>query len=172
MRHEGHVTSTGESKIMNQFRRFRVNTPRVVHETIDDEVVIIDFDSGSYYSLDKVGTDIWGLIEGGATVSEIVEGVTRRYEGKSAHIEEAIDQLIAELQQENLIVPDDVKKSDSTKAPNTRVEIYPEAKSPDFEAPSLQKYTDMQDLLLLDPIHEVDETGWPNVELDSPDGDE
>jgi hypothetical protein len=27
-------------------------------------------------------------------------------------------------------------------------------------------------LLLLDPIHEVDETGWPNVELDSPDGDE
>ncbi len=26
----------------------------------------------------------------------------------------------------------------------------------------MNKYTDMQDLLLLDPIHEVDETkGWP-----------
>jgi hypothetical protein len=25
----------------------------------------------------------------------------------------------------------------------------------------LQKYTDMADLLLLDPIHEVDEQGWP-----------
>jgi hypothetical protein len=28
--------------------------------------------------------------------------------------------------------------------------------------PVLNKYTDMQDLLLLDPIHEVDERGWPN----------
>lgn len=30
-----------------------------------------------------------------------------------------------------------------------------------FEPPVLEKYTDMQDLLLLDPIHEVDDTGWP-----------
>ena len=28
--------------------------------------------------------------------------------------------------------------------------------------PRLDKYTDMQELLLLDPIHEVDERGWPN----------
>ena len=26
----------------------------------------------------------------------------------------------------------------------------------------LGKYTDMQELLLLDPVHEVDEAGWPN----------
>ena len=30
-----------------------------------------------------------------------------------------------------------------------------------FEAPRLEKYTDMQDLVLLDPVHEVDEQGWP-----------
>ena len=28
--------------------------------------------------------------------------------------------------------------------------------------PRLRKYTDMQDLLLLDPIHEIDQSGWPN----------
>jgi hypothetical protein len=27
--------------------------------------------------------------------------------------------------------------------------------------PLLRKYTDMRDLLLLDPIHDVDEQGWP-----------
>jgi hypothetical protein len=32
-----------------------------------------------------------------------------------------------------------------------------------FEKPGLQKYSDMQDLLLLDPIHEVDEMGWPHA---------
>jgi hypothetical protein len=30
-----------------------------------------------------------------------------------------------------------------------------------FIAPVLAVYTDMQDLLLLDPIHDVDEIGWP-----------
>jgi len=28
--------------------------------------------------------------------------------------------------------------------------------------PIVEKYTDMQDLLMLDPIHDIDETGWPN----------
>jgi hypothetical protein len=32
-----------------------------------------------------------------------------------------------------------------------------------FTQPVLEVYTDMQDLLLLDPIHEVDEeAGWPS----------
>jgi len=32
-----------------------------------------------------------------------------------------------------------------------------------FAPPVLEVYTDMQDLLLLDPIHDVDETvGWPS----------
>jgi len=30
-----------------------------------------------------------------------------------------------------------------------------------FSAPLLEKYSDMQELLLLDPIHEVGERGWP-----------
>ena len=61
--------------------RFRIDTPRVIHETIDDEVVIIDFDSGSYYSLDKAGAVIWGFIERGASLGGIIEGVTNRYQG-------------------------------------------------------------------------------------------
>jgi hypothetical protein len=37
----------------------------------------------------------------------------------------------------------------------------PDYKLP-FQKPLLQKYTDMEALLLVDPIHEVDEEeGWP-----------
>lgn len=35
-----------------------------------------------------------------------------------------------------------------------------------FEEPIFHKYTDMEDLLLLDPIHDVDETGWPKPHQD------
>ena len=33
----------------------------------------------------------------------------------------------------------------------------------EYQAPSLEKYSDLQDLLLIDPIHEADESGWPSV---------
>jgi hypothetical protein len=33
----------------------------------------------------------------------------------------------------------------------------------EFVTPCLQKYTDMEELLLIDPIHEIDEVGWPSA---------
>ncbi|MFC1811647.1 PqqD family protein [Thermodesulfobacteriota bacterium] len=153
---------------MTSLIRFKINTPDVSYESFDNEVVIIDFETGNYYSLDKVGTDIWGFIEGGETVTEIVEGITHRYKGSRGHIETAVNQLIAELQKERLIVPDEVKEPGNTEASNIQSETHPETEKLRFEAPTLQTYTDMQELLLLDPIHEVDVTGWPNIKQNFP----
>jgi len=140
--------------------RYRINTPGVVHETFDDEVVIIDFDSGSYYSLDASGAVVWNLLQGGATVPGIVSGMARRFEGEQADIARAVKQLVVELEQENLIVPDGAGEPEVIAEP---VDVAPEGARPALETPILQKYTDMQELLLLDPIHDVDETGWPNL---------
>jgi hypothetical protein len=35
-----------------------------------------------------------------------------------------------------------------------------------YIAPVLQRYDDLEDLLLLDPIHEVDDAGWPVARTD------
>lgn len=156
---------------MNSLMRSRVNSPKVVHETIDNEVVIIHFDSGNYYSLDGVGADIWSFVETGSTVSEIVEAIAHRYEGSRAVIKAAVNQLIVELQQEDLIAPDKSKEPESIKGLEIRVEAGSETERPGFEAPILHKYTDMQDLLLLDPIHEVDEAGWPRTKSELADQD-
>lgn len=153
---------------MNSLERFRINAPRVVHETIDDEVVMIDLDSGNYYSLRRVGTDIWGFIKSGATIAQIVERITHRYEGARVSIENGVNQLIDELQQENLIIPDNTGEPEDFETPDAQVETTLAIERAIFEAPILQKYTDMQELLLLDPVHEVDEAGWPNVKPDFP----
>ena len=45
-----------------------------------------------------------------------------------------------------------------------KAEPQPQPRSPEgtaFNPPVLSVYSDMEDLLLLDPIHDVDETGWP-----------
>jgi len=146
--------------MMTLATRYRINSPGVVHETFDDEVVIIDFDSGSYYSLDASGTVVWNLLQGGATVPGIVSEMARRFEGEQAEIAQAVKELVVELEQENLIVPDGVGEPEATAE---AIDVASEGSKPALATATLQKYTDMQELLLLDPIHDVDETGWPNL---------
>jgi Coenzyme PQQ synthesis protein D (PqqD) len=137
---------------------FQINISKVVNETIDGETVIINLDRGYYYSLNNVGSDIWKLIESNGRVSEIITGILQRYQGNRTQIEEAVVKFIELLQQEELIVPN---STEETASATNMVESVFEGEVTDFEMPAFEKYTDMQDLLLLDPIHEVDETGWP-----------
>ena len=137
---------------------FRVNSPKVVHEVFETEVVIINLGTGTYYSVDGVAADIWTRIDG-AMPGEIVEGLTARYETSAGDIETAVTRFLDELQREGLIVPDQAD-TDEKERPG-RTAAGPERPLPRFETPVLHKYSDMQDLLLLDPIHDVDDTGWP-----------
>jgi hypothetical protein len=144
-------------------QRFRVNTPTVTHETIDGEAVIINLDSGNYYSLVDVGSFIWGLVERGASQSEVQNLVLQSYQGNAPDIDQGVQELLTQLQQENLIVPVDgaVTFDPEPISDNGR-------EKPSFNPPSLHKYSDMQELLLLDPIHDVDDAGWPKPNPDLP----
>lgn len=133
--------------------RFRINRPDVIHEVLDGELVIVNLRSGAYYSLDPVGAAIWQEIERGSSEAEIVVDALARFEGEAGEVESAVRGLVEELRGENLIAPTDAP---AAALPSQACD----GRTP-FRAPRLQKYTDMQELLLLDPIHEVDESGWP-----------
>ncbi|WP_017718243.1 PqqD family protein [Kamptonema formosum] len=143
--------------------RFRINSPKVVHEIIDGEVVIVHLVKGHYYSLVKTGAEIWSGIERGISRSELVEEMVRRYDGEPADIEKAVNNMIEQLQEEELIAVAQTEEPDSATVAAGAIEAKANPEKLSFEPPKLDKYTDMEDLLLLDPIHEVDETGWPNV---------
>jgi hypothetical protein len=146
-------------------QRFRVNTPTVTHETIDGEAVIINLDSGNYYSLVEVGSFIWGLVEKGASASEVQNSVLQTYQGDAQDIDRGVQELLAQLQQENLIVPVDGAVAFDL---NEVLLSNNSHEKPSFNPPLLHKYSDMQELLLLDPIHDVDEAGWPKPNPDPP----
>lgn len=145
--------------------RYRVNSAAVVHQTIDGEVVIIHLERGFYYSLDKVGAEIWAAVHAGMSVPALTARLMDRYAHLGVEIDTAIAALLEELTREELVVEDAAVLEASPE----------EATSPNgasgrrgisFEPPVLRKYTDLQDLLLLDPIHQVDEAGWPEVRSD------
>ena len=143
--------------------RLKINDPNIVHENIDGETVILNLDSGNYYSIVDVGTDIWNYIEKGVPVREIMPLILENYDCTSGDEEITVNLFIQQLQQEGLVIPVDNKLADSSLPQNWKEQITAKESKAIFNAPVLNKYTDMQDLLLLDPIHEVDATGWPSI---------
>jgi Coenzyme PQQ synthesis protein D (PqqD) len=140
----------------------KINVPKIVHETIDGETVILNLDNGNYYSLLGVGADIWRCIEQGDSVKEIIEKIRRVYECEGIDPDAAVNEFVSELLKETLTVPGNSATSAGGQRSFAPGEADFHKKKKRFQAPVLNKYSDMQDLLLLDPIHEVDEeAGWP-----------
>ena len=148
---------------MTEPSNFECNTGKITHETIDGEVVIINLESGAYYSLDNTAARIWNFIDKGLSKGEIVRELERLFQGDPQEIERAVDRFFNELQQEHLIIPSDTIECRYPQGGDENGNIVSNSDKSTFEQPILQKYTDMQELLLLDPIHEVDEAGWPNA---------
>jgi hypothetical protein len=136
-------------------RRFTVDPKRVVHETIDGETILIHLKTGAYYSLSGSGPEIWSLLVDGWSDEAAAEELARRYP-ESDDAAEATRGFVRELVREEL-VHDTAAEADAEEPPGAEL---PNGGA--FETPRVQKYTDMQYFLLLDPIHEVEAAGWPH----------
>ena len=137
---------------------YHVNSPSVINETIEGESVIINLELGFYYSLEGAGAEIWDLLLKQIPVSEIIDIVKHKYNAHPDEISTSVNGLVNELIEEKLIVAVD---NEAGKNVSKIIESDHNVLKIEFVTPKLHKFSDMQDLLLLDPIHEVDEAGWP-----------
>lgn len=136
----------------------KVNEPNVVHETIDGETILLDLNTGNYFSLEGPGAVIWGYIQKTGDWKKVIATMAAADESKHAVIDKSIREFVKELLSEGLLVegsPDAAADGDAALETQLKNAVT------DFIAPTVNKYSDMQDLLLLDPIHDVDEKGWP-----------
>jgi len=120
----------------------------IIHELLDNEIIVANLDSGIYYSLRGNGIHIWQLLLAGWSFEQIQKEWTDRY-GANTDVSSFVSQLL----DEELVRSNDGEKQASLPEDFT----WPSEYSP----PLFEKYEEMKDLLLLDPIHEVDEQGWP-----------
>lgn len=134
-------------------------SPWVTHERLDDEVIAINLETGAYYALDGVAADCWALVAAGSSIDDTIGVICDRYEVDADRARTDIGGFVAELLAERLVVDtDDGAISELA---------LPAATGPrPYTPPAVQKYDDLEDLLLLDPIHEVDEAGWPVARAD------
>ena len=140
--------------------RFRIDSSRVMHEKIEGEVIAIDLATGTYYSIREAGATIWAQVERSAAEGEIVAAVATAYEAPDGEIERGVRAFLDELAAEGLIEPAISSPADGAASALPTEQL---GARETFVPPVLEKHTDMQDLILLDPVHEVDARGWPHT---------
>ncbi len=140
---------------MPEGQRYRQNNPPVVAEIIEGEVVAIDLKSGRYFSLFGPATEIWRHLVAGYSPAEILAAANGGSEGQTA----CLHRFVAELVDEGLICPrDDAGPSEPLPA------VIPWQDG----ALKVEGFNDMQDMLTIDPIHDIDtDFGWPRPASDT-----
>lgn len=130
---------------------YQVNSPRVVHETLDGETIIIDTQTGLYFTVAGHASLIWSALATGHSPKQIAKA----YQQASLINPSVIDSYVEELVGMRLIIAAAANHSEPD------FSLPPIA---EFDVSSLQikRHEDLQELIELDPIHEVDtELGWP-----------
>jgi hypothetical protein len=127
----------------------QVNAPLVVAELFDTEVVVIHLERGTYYSLTGAACRVWPLLGTGLDRDGIVQRLGALGPDWAAAAPELRDFL------ETLLVEELVREGEETRpAPP----LVPEA----YQPAGFEKFTDMEELIALDPVHDVSAAeGWP-----------
>ncbi len=119
----------------------------------------MNLQSGQYYSASASGGFIWRCIELGQPTEHIGALLAQRYQIDVSLARTTVASFLNVLNDAGLVragdIPQEVLDLDA-------IEGY--CGLAQFTPPALNTFSDMQDLLLLDPIHDVDAAGWPSVQ--------
>jgi hypothetical protein len=134
------------------------NRRDVAHEAFDGEVILIHFPSGRYFRLDAAGKVGWSAVEHGATRSSVAQALRASFEVDERAALASAGRFLEALASHGLVVEGTAAANGAAAAPPTSSS----ARAP-FSEPAIEVFTDLQELFLVDPIHDVDETGWPSA---------
>jgi hypothetical protein len=141
---------------------YKIDRANVVFEIFDTEIVIINLENGNYYSYDGIGVDIWGLLKDQISINEVKKWIVNKYNQEDpSEIKEMISTSIAELENENLLIISERNNNIDNQINRKDIGVDINLDEKNFKNPVLQRYTDMQDFLLVDPIHEIEYEKWP-----------
>jgi hypothetical protein len=138
--------------------RLCLNANNVVFDVIDGEVLAIRSDSGAYYSMRGAAATAWCALLSGLPVDQLVGPVAGHHGADPSIVGPELNRIAADLLGEALLI---LREGEDLEADD--LQLPEETQMRPWEAPIFEVYTDMQDLLLFDPIHEVDNSGWPRV---------
>lgn len=134
---------------------YELSGVNIVSEIFGGEVVAVNLDSGKYYSMLNAGAYIWSALLAYHSAEQIAASLSAQCQLDLLSVQQDVQQFISTLESEGLL-----RCSPSDKQP---LDVAPHVG--DYVRPVFEVFSDMQEILLLDPVHDVDASGWPTTKL-------
>jgi len=133
---------------------YTINEEKMYYDESDGQVIIINFATGVYYSFDKMSSAVMQDLMAG-TEPELISKALHCLKDCPDNIEEVLFDFINKLKDLEIIVAAEGKSAGHQP-------VYDQEIASDGFAFAFEAFEEIADLLLTDPIHEVNEDmGWP-----------
>jgi len=166
---------------------FYVRPDDLVHDTIEGETVVIDLRSGIYFRFDGAATHAWSILLRRATEDELVDRLAASYAARRDAIADQVHGFLIALYRDGILRRDTPPAAalvgevagpdlDVAEAPRDAFAGLPLDRfdqlrplvggpadgKPPFDGMTLNRFEDLDELLTIDPVHEVTDAGWPH----------
>ena len=127
---------------------YKVAGPDIVFEQFDGDLVVLNLGTGQYFGFNAAAAAVWTVLLAGIQPGQMVEcGLELS----------SLGSFVERLMALELIVPD-------PQGSGTLTDAFRSLLTTDASPPTVETYDDLADLIVADPIHDVDQqTGWPRL---------
>ena len=134
---------------------YKLNESKMFADVTSNVAIIINSETGIYYGMNNCGSIVFQALLDGCSVSSILDDL-KKIENCPSDIEQKLKEFIDDLLKKEILIAGEK----TSKEPNFDEVVI---KQDNFEM-KVSEYADAQDLLLADPIHDIDEEeGWQPI---------
>ena len=76
----------------------------VTFEVVADEAILIDINTGTYFSLNEVGTEFWEMLDGVQTIAQHATAIAHKYEVETSMVVDDLLELANAMAKDNLLI--------------------------------------------------------------------
>ena len=137
-------------------RAYRFNYDTFAFESFGDEIVVLNLVDGIYYAFRGAAVVAWPYIIAQHSEPVIASALATRYGVAADQLSLDLTEFVERLLHENILLaaPEDTSE----------INCSQHGSLPEYQGFSFERHADMEDLLTLDPIHDVDrQKGWPRT---------
>ena len=136
----------------NKMTAYALNDSKMYMDVADGIAIVINSETGIYYGLNGFGTIVLEALSKGIDSGIVLEKV-KAVQGAPADLEQRFSSFVEELVKEELLI--------SASAQDLDFVFDEKIVADDQFQMEIKPYSDAQEMLLADPIHEVKESvGW------------
>lgn len=135
------------------------NVPRpvtsdVTAERLDGEVIAVHLGTGRYYSMSGPAADVWSLMEAGIAPEHWSRLLADAFAGGANAAD--VDAFVQQCLNATLVSMAPGAEAADWRLPNDYLRDT-------WVSPVLEEFEDLQDLILVDPVHDTSALGWPHI---------